>query len=376
MSSPSKPYTGYRLGGLPGFLPLNEEAAVSTRGQWLPSLIQSRSSNALSTLGRRRGRVNSLQSSSTGDEEARPAQDERRRPTLNEIDARRMSVTADILNTPQIRSMRLIGNSNPRYRWQQYYKSEDELKKMKKPIRQYYERNNFLIAQYLYIDRLLDSSLPHNLMAEYEQVGQSSVNIPNTISEEPQSPATTANSIENNYPANGEAKADHKVKRTPKNLYKLPDVQTPLLEGEEEMPHIDYSADESADSNSPVVTVAIYINLTANLLLLIGKTVVIVLTSSLSVLASLVDAALDFLSTAIVWTTTKLISRQDQYAYPIGRRRLEPVGVLVFSVSYLVGVSFPGHPPSLEPASVDETTGHYDYIVLSGSLGMLQPPHI
>ena len=217
---------------------------------------------------------------------------------------------------------------------------------MKKPIRQYYERNNFLIAQYLYIDQLLDSSLPHNLMAEYEQAGQSSVNIPNTISEEPHSPETMANSIENNHCADGEAKPDYKVKRTPRNLYKLPDVRTPLLEDEEEMPHVDYIAkDESDDSNSPVVTVAIYVNLAANFLLLIGKIVVIAMTSSLSVLASLVDAALDFLSTAIVWTTTKLISRQDQYAYPIGRRRLEPVGVLVFSVSYLVGVSLPGHPP-------------------------------
>lgn len=341
MSSPPKPYAGYRLGGLPGFLPLNEDAAISTRGQRLPSLIQSRSSNALSTLGKYRSRVNSLQSSGTGDDEARPAQDERRRSTFNEIDARRMSANADILNTPQIRSMRLIGNSNPRYRWQKYYKSEDELKKMKKPIRQYYERNNFLIAQYLYIDQLLDSSLPHNLMAEYELAGQSSVNIPHTISEEPRSPETKANSIENKHNAGGEVKADHKVKRTPKNLYKLPDVQTPLLEGEEEMPHIDYSANEIDDSNSPVVTVAIYITLVANFLLLIGKVVVIVLTSSLSVLASLVDAALDFLSTAIVWTTTKLISRHDQYAYPIGRRRLEPVGVLVFSVSYVVAVSTP-----------------------------------
>jgi hypothetical protein len=341
MNSPPTPYVGYRLGGLPSFLPLNEDAAISTRGQRLPSLIQSRSSNALSTLGRYRSRVNSWQSSGTGDEEARPAQDERRRSTFNEIDARRMSINADILNTPQIRSMRLIGNSNPRYRWQKYYKSEDELKKMKKPIRQYYERNNFLIAQYLYIDQLLDSSLPHNLMAEYEQAGQSSVNIPNTISEEPQSPETEANSIENNRNAGGAVTADHKVKRTPRNLYKLPDVRTPLLEDEEEMPHIDYSANDGDDSNSPVVTVAIYINLVANFLLLIGKIAVIVLTSSLSVLASLVDAALDFLSTAIVWTTTKLISRQDQYAYPIGRRRLEPIGVLVFSVSYVVPVSTP-----------------------------------
>jgi Cation efflux family len=332
MSSPPKLYPSYRLGGLSAFIPLNEEAVISTRGQRLTGLIQSRSSNALQTLSRHRGRVNSTHSISTGDEEARPALDDERRPVFNEIDTRRGSMNPDILNTPQVRSMRLIGNSNPRYRWQKYYKSDEELKKMKKPIRQYYERNNFLIAQYLYIDQLLDSSLPHKLMDEYDQPGQSSVHIPNTISEEPQMLEMNANSIDKKQNADGEVKTDHKVKRTPKNLYKLPDERTPLMEGEEPMPDIDYGENEGVDSNSPIVTVAIYINLTANILLLIGKIAVIVLTSSLSVLASLVDAVLDFLSTAIVWTTTKLISRQDQYAYPIGRRRLEPVGVLVFSV--------------------------------------------
>ena len=80
------------------------------------------------------------------------------------------------------------------------------------------------------------------------------------------------------------------------------------------------------------MSVAIYINLAANTILLILKIIVTVMTSSVSVLASLVDAALDFLSTAIVWTTTRLISSNDQYKYPAGRRRLEPIGVLVFSV--------------------------------------------
>lgn len=340
MSSPPNLQPSYRLGGLSGFLPLSEEAAVSTRGQRLPGLIQSRSSNALHTLSRHRGRLSSIQSASTGDEEARPAVDGGRRSIVNEIDGRRGSVTPDILNTPQVRSMRLIGNSNPRYRWQQYYKSEEELMKMKKPLRQYYERNNFLIAQYLYIDQLLDSSLPHKLMDEYDQPGQSSVHIPITISEEPRSPDTEGDSLEIKQKANGDVKMDNKLKRTPKNLYKLPDERTPLMEDEEPMPDIDYSENEGVDSSSPVVTVAIYVNLTANILLLIAKIVVIALTSSLSVLASLVDAVLDFLSTAIVWTTTKLISRQDQYEYPIGRRRLEPVGVLVFSVS----LAFVPHP--------------------------------
>ncbi len=103
-----------------------------------------------------------------------------------------------------------------------------------------------------------------------------------------------------------------------------------MKEPRPEMPQ--YEPEESSDSNDRVVTVAIYINLVANTTLLILKIIVAVMTDSLSVLASLVDAALDFLSTAIVWTTTRLISRKDQYSYPVGRRRLEPIGVLVFSV--------------------------------------------
>ncbi|KAK3062170.1 hypothetical protein LTS18_004676 [Coniosporium uncinatum] len=134
-----------------------------------------------------------------------------------------------------------------------------------------------------------------------------------------------------------------RLKRTPKNLYKLPDEDVkPLntngtLEEDEEanetqplMPP--WSPEEESDSQDRIVQIAIYINLVANVILLILKIIVTVLTSSVSVLASLVDAALDFLSTAIVWVTTRMISHKDQYHYPIGRRRLEPIGVLVFSV--------------------------------------------
>lgn len=95
-----------------------------------------------------------------------------------------------------------------------------------------------------------------------------------------------------------------------------------------------FSPDEETDSSDRIVTVAIYLNLAANTLLLALKIVVTILTSSVSVLASLVDAALDFLSTAIVWTTTHVINStvRDTHNYPVGRRRLEPLGVLIFSV--------------------------------------------
>ena len=207
---------------------------------------------------------------------------------------------------------------------------------MKKPVRQYYERNNYLVAQYLYIDRLLDSSLPHDLIQEYnkpDRVGASAHQNMQTITEEPSQMYRHASQSGESVAATNEGLSS--IRRTPKNLYKLPDESSPLLDDDgvgENYPDIKYDEDDDIDSSSRVVTIAIYVNLIANVLLLASKLAVIVLTSSLSVLASLVDAALDFLSTAIVWTTTKLIARQDQYAYPVGRRRLEPVGVLVFSI--------------------------------------------
>jgi cation diffusion facilitator family transporter len=273
-------------------------------------------------------------------------------------DERRMSNAASILNTPQMRSQRLIGNSNPRYKWGRYFKSEEELKKMPKKIREYYERNNYLIQHYMYIDRLLDSSLPHNLIQEYSNLESGDVNIPTTITEE-STPINTPglltpggvsergsgpNSATTPTSSNGSALAGVKVKRTPKNLYKVPENETtPLLPHEDEidpdedpeaqdfeMP--DWVPEEDEDTESPIVKLAIYVNMSANATLLILKIIVTIMTSSLSVVASLVDAALDFLSTAIVWFTAWMIARQDRYAYPVGRRRLEPIGVLVFSV--------------------------------------------
>lgn len=131
------------------------------------------------------------------------------------------------------------------------------------------------------------------------------------------------------------------MKRTPRNLYKIPTEGTPLLtspDGSVEGSRTD-GDDEESNGEESVVKVAIYVNFAANTFLLAAKTAVIALTNSLSVLASLVDAALDFLSTAIVWTTSKLVARQDQYTYPVGRRRLEPIGVLVFSVIMITSFS-------------------------------------
>lgn len=279
-----------------------------------------------------------------------------------------------LLTGPQMRSMRLIGSTNPRYKWERYWKTEDQLSVMPtKSVRGYYERTNYLIQQYLYIDKLLDSSLPHDLLNEYNHMPLSAfrrgVEVPTTISEEPSTPASSSNGQPISSSASGAGSGTNsgygtavkKVKRTPKDIYRPTNLEsssssdisvqeaTPLLiksmnqdgatsaepdaeDDDKAKPEIPWADDDDVDSGARIVTVAIYVNFIANLTLLLGKLVVILTVPSVSVLASLVDAALDFLSTVIVWITTTLIARQDQYRYPVGRRRLEPVGVLVFSV--------------------------------------------
>lgn len=350
-----------RLTGSKLFLPLADSSnAISTRGQHLPSLFTRRPSTIRSN--ERRGSI-------TDEEEDIETFRNNFMMPYDRDTERRASAAASILNTPQMRSQRLIGNSNPRYKWEKYYKSDDELETMKKPIREYYERNNQLIQHYMYIDRLLDSSLPHNLIQEYTNLGSGAVDIPTTITEESSvtntpivtpgvrtpagatdngsAPLSSRSSgtygTNNSNGSNGALQA--KVKRTPKNLYKVPenDENTPLLshdnaleDDEEENtsnPKLkEWVPEEDEDTDSPIVKVALYVNLAANTALLILKIIVTIMTSSLSVVASLVDAALDFLSTAIIWLTSWMIARQDRYAYPVGRRRLEPIGVLVFSV--------------------------------------------
>lgn len=244
----------------------------------------------------------------------------------------------------------------------------------------------------MYIDRLLDSTIPHEILSEYSTELEASayrpVDVPATIPEDDaqsqmsNSPLSASGSANGNGNTNGgvvngygSISADPdtptgtnestsgrrsppppKQKRTPKDIFRSSE-HLPLLQRDDEeddedvdgaggergtvasnssgpQPNLPWLEDAELDSDSPVVTLAIWVNMVANTVLLLGKLVVVLSVPSMSVLASLVDAVLDFLSTAIVWTTTRLISASssDQHSYPVGRVRLEPVGVLVFSI--------------------------------------------
>ena len=84
---------------------------------------------------------------------------------------------------------------------------------------------------------------------------------------------------------------------------------------------------------------AININVIANIVLLAVKGFATLKSSSLSLIASTLDSALDLLCTAIVWTTNRLVSwRLESLSrrFPVGRKRLEPLGILVFSIIMVI----------------------------------------
>jgi len=84
---------------------------------------------------------------------------------------------------------------------------------------------------------------------------------------------------------------------------------------------------------------AININVFVNILLLAAKCVAAIWSNSLSLIASLVDSALDLLCTLIIWSTNRLVGwklKRLQKRFPVGRRRLEPIGILVFSIIMIV----------------------------------------
>lgn len=84
---------------------------------------------------------------------------------------------------------------------------------------------------------------------------------------------------------------------------------------------------------------ALNTNVIANVFMLIGKLVSLRFSPSLSLAASTADSALDLFCTLIIYGTNRIVSwrlRALRLKYPVGRRRLEPIGILVFSVIMVV----------------------------------------
>ncbi|KAG9146627.1 hypothetical protein Leryth_014643 [Lithospermum erythrorhizon] len=78
-------------------------------------------------------------------------------------------------------------------------------------------------------------------------------------------------------------------------------------------------------------TTAIRISNVANMILFLAKVYASARSGSLAIIASTLDSLLDLLSGFILWFTAFSMQTPNPYQYPIGKRRMQPLGILVFA---------------------------------------------
>lgn len=91
---------------------------------------------------------------------------------------------------------------------------------------------------------------------------------------------------------------------------------------------------------------AINISNVANVFLFLAKVYASIESRSLAVIASTMDSFLDLLSGFILWFTSQAMRKPNQYRYPVGKKRMQPVvnqtalaGALLFMMSLTVSYS-------------------------------------
>ncbi|KEH28212.1 Mn-specific cation diffusion facilitator transporter MTP8.1 [Medicago truncatula] len=69
----------------------------------------------------------------------------------------------------------------------------------------------------------------------------------------------------------------------------------------------------------------------ANAVLLALKIYVTIRTGSMAIAASTLDSLLDFMAGGILWFTHMSMKTVNMYKYPIGKLRMQPVGIIIFA---------------------------------------------
>ncbi|CAH9103791.1 unnamed protein product [Cuscuta epithymum] len=127
------------------------------------------------------------------------------------------------------------------------------------------------------------------------------------------------------------------VLREEDNVAEYYQQQVEMLEGFNEM---DALADRgfvpglSKEEKANLVkseTFAIRISNIANMVLFAAKVYASVRSGSLAIIASTLDSLLDLLSGFILWFTSFSMQTPNPYQYPIGKKRMQPLGILVFA---------------------------------------------
>ncbi|KAI8344681.1 hypothetical protein BC941DRAFT_478251 [Chlamydoabsidia padenii] len=81
-----------------------------------------------------------------------------------------------------------------------------------------------------------------------------------------------------------------------------------------------------------MIHLAINLSFVANLALFATKVFLALFSGSMAILASAFESFLDIVSNAIIFFTIRIIRHKDYYTYPVGKSRMEPLGIIVFAV--------------------------------------------
>ncbi|XP_010253333.1 PREDICTED: metal tolerance protein 11 isoform X2 [Nelumbo nucifera] len=88
---------------------------------------------------------------------------------------------------------------------------------------------------------------------------------------------------------------------------------------------------EERDRMARSETLAIRLSNIANMILFGAKVFASIRSGSLAIIASTLDSLLDLLSGFILWFTAFSMQTPNPYQYPIGKKRMQPLGILVFA---------------------------------------------
>lgn len=93
----------------------------------------------------------------------------------------------------------------------------------------------------------------------------------------------------------------------------------------------DLEGSDSEDKEQKQSEFAMKISNYANIVLLVFKVYATIRTGSMAIAASTLDSLLDFMAGGILWFTHLSMKRVNIYKYPIGKLRVQPVGIIVFA---------------------------------------------
>lgn len=82
--------------------------------------------------------------------------------------------------------------------------------------------------------------------------------------------------------------------------------------------------------NGPKVKFAVNASFTVNFFLFVIQLYAAISTGSLSLFATAADAFMDLVSSIVMLVTSRMASRPSVYKYPVGRTRIETIGIIMF----------------------------------------------